>query len=109
MRPTISSSRRPTACARLDAEQLFRGRIQIGETAFQVRGHDGFAQRLHRRHLQRRAAAGGNGGATIAARAAASFSSILPLASARSFFVGITSTPVTSKRRLPLELDGRSS
>jgi hypothetical protein len=36
------------------AQQLLRGRIQIGETAFQVRGHDGFAQRLHRRHLQGR-------------------------------------------------------
>ena len=44
---------------------------------------------------------GGNGGATIAARAAASFSSILPLASARSFFVGITSTPVTSSAGCP--------
>ena len=44
---------------------------------------------------------GGSGGATSAARAAASFSSILPLASARSFLVGMTSTPVTSSAGAP--------
>jgi hypothetical protein len=37
------------------------------------------------------------------------FSSIRPLASARSFRVGITSTPVTSKRRVALEFDRRGS
>ena len=61
------------------------------------------AERLHGEHLQRRSGGGGggSGGATIAARAAASFSSILPLASARSFFVGMTSTPVTSSAGAP--------